>query len=253
MVHELFFHDYKNLSEKTIKDKNTLIDRADHIIAISENTKKDIVSIYGKDPDKISVIYLGNSLGEWNRKKRLKLPYKYILFVGQRWIYKNFTNFLPAASKVIHENGDINIVCAGGGRFTPEEQALIKKLNISDRIIHIPFSSDSDLSEIYARSALFVYPSLYEGFGIPILEAFSSKTPIAISNTSCFPEIAGKAAIYFDPKSKVSIYKAIMKIINDQKLRKKLVSLGTERLKFFSWDKAAKQTAEVYGKVLKQR
>lgn len=253
LIHERMRKNYPELSENLIIKKRRYVDRADKIIAISENTKKDLIDIYQVPANKIDVVYLGNSLSRWDNKSKIELPNNYILFVGQRWLYKNFINFLTAASKNIHENTDLYIVCAGGGKFTEKEQSLINKLDIAKRVIHVPFSSDRDLSEIYARSTIFVYPSLYEGFGIPILEAFASKTPIAISNTSCFPEIAGDAAVYFDPEKESSIYNAMKELIDDETLRKQLVVRGIKRLKYFSWDKAAEQTASVYKKVLEGR
>lgn len=252
LVHELYGYKYKQLSKRTIKQKRKLVNRADHIIAVSENTKKDIENVYGVSSNKISVIYHGNSLKRWDSKKRLTLPSRYILFVGQRWMYKNFNNFIIAMAVVIKKHPEYKIVSAGGGNFTDDEIQTINSVGLRDRVIHITFRNDNELAEIYSRATLFVYPSLYEGFGIPILEAFSSKTPIAISDTSCFPEIARDAAIYFDPQKIKSIAKAINTSLEDDKLRNKLVKKGTERLKYFSWEIAEKNTINVYQNIYKK-
>lgn len=251
-VHEKMSSNYSNLSNTFINKKKNVIKRADHIIAISENTKKDLMNLYGIDKDKISVIYLGNSLKKWDGKKRCSLPSKYILFVGQRWMYKNFENFIKAMSIVVKEHPEFVIVSAGGGKLTDDEKESIKKAGLKGKVIHATFKNDNELAEIYSRSSLFVYPSLYEGFGIPILEAFSCRTPIAISNTSCFPEIAKNAAQYFDPKDPKSISKSVINVLSNNKLKENMVKLGTARLLSFSWEKTAKQTLDVYKKVLEK-
>lgn len=246
LIHEKFIKTYPQLSTRVLHQKEKLIRRADHIIAVSNNTKKDIVNIYGVTDNKISVVYHGNSLKKWDGKNFLKLPDKYILFVGQRWLYKNFDMFIKAMSLVIKEHPEYSVISAGGGCFTVDEKVLIKKLGIENKVQYVSFKEDRDLAEIYARSTVFVYPSLYEGFGIPILEAFSEKTSLALSNTSCFPEIAGDAAIYFDPKDKKSISSSVIKLIENRELRNEFIKRGTQRLKLYSWDKAAVQTMKVY-------
>jgi glycosyltransferase involved in cell wall biosynthesis len=248
MVHELFSDEYINLNKKIIGNKKVLVQRADRIIAISENTKNDIVNIYGIDPKKITVIYLGSSLNRWNKRKRLNFPKTYLLYVGHRWIYKNFDKFIRAISNLIKEK-NISIVCAGGNSFSPEEIVLMNKLEISDRVVFQSIKTDEDLSECYARAEAFIYPSRYEGFAIPVLEAFANDCPVIISNTSSFPEIAQNAAVYFDPGNCKSIEAAVKKVLGNEKLKQQLIKAGSIRLKNFSWDKAAKETAEVYKKV----
>jgi glycosyltransferase involved in cell wall biosynthesis len=250
LIHEKLNKEYKKLSNSISVKKAKYLKRADRIIAISKNTKKDIVEIYKVPEEKIDVVYLGNSLDEWDKIIKLQLPKKYILFVGQRWLYKNFNNFIIAASKILKNDSSLKVVCAGGGKFTHKENILLKKLKIEKQVCHISFSLDRDLSEIYARALLFVYPSLYEGFGIPILEAFSTKTALAVSNTSCFPEIAGDAALFFDPSNVDSIKNAISRFLDDENLRKKMINKGTKRLKLFSWEKTAKETIKVYKKAM---
>lgn len=252
-VHEKYSTKYNKLSKRLQKNKKKLLEKATHIIAISENTKKDAINFYNIDPKKISVVYLGSSLLLWDKNKKLNLPEKYILFVGKREFYKNFKTFIQAMKSLAKKYPDLHVICAGGGDFTREEVDLLKKSQLEKIIHHHPFSNDRDLSEIYARSTLFAYPSLYEGFGIPILEAFLAGTPIAVSKSSCFPEVAGQAAVYFNPKSGNSIALAIKKLLDDEKLRKDLVKKGRDRLRSFSWEKTAKETAQVYKKILKQQ
>jgi glycosyltransferase involved in cell wall biosynthesis len=249
MVHEIFSDEYVNLDKRIIRNKRALLKRANHIIAISENTKKDIINIYGIDSQKISVIYLGNSLICWNNQKRLNLPDKYILYVGHRWIYKNFDMFIKAVSKLLIEK-DLKIVCAGGSDFYHKEIELMNKLKIRNKIVFQPIKNDENLSECYARAEAFIYPSKYEGFGIPILEAFANGCPVIASNTSSLPEIAKDGAIYFNPDSEKSIEFSVNKVLSNGKLRRQLISAGKKRLNNFSWDKTAEETADVYKRVL---
>ena len=136
-----------------------------------------------------------------------------------------------------------------GSKLKKDEQETLTNMGILEYTIHIK-ASDQALSELYSRALLFVYPSLYEGFGIPILEAYACHCPVALSNTSCFPEIAGEAAIYFDPYSINSMFEAITKIIYNEDLRSQLIRLGDERLKRYSWEKAAQKTEEAYLKAI---
>ncbi len=251
MIHELFSDEYINLNKQIIKNKKILFKRADQIIAISENTKNDIVKIYGIDPRKVSVVYLGNSLNRWNNRKRLNLPKTYLLYVGHRWIYKNFDKFIKAISNLAKEK-NISVVCAGGNSFSREEIALMNKLEIRDNVVFQPINNDKDLSECYARAEAFIYPSRYEGFGIPILEAFVNNCPAIVSNSSSFPEIAQNAAVYFDPVNCKSIEAAVKKVLGNAKLKQQLIKAGSIRLKNFSWDKAAKETADIYKSVYRK-
>lgn len=249
MVHEKF-SDMISEHDKSAINKKLLAKKASKIIAISESTKKDIIDILGIDESKIDVIYLGSSMKPTDKVVQLKnLPSKYILFVGNRAIYKNFNKFIEAISPLIHENFDLYVVCVGGGEFSEDEKNILSKLNISEKVYQYDID-DSTLAKLYSTALVFVFPSLYEGFGIPILEAFSCDCPIVCSNTSSFPEIAGNAAVYFDPMDKISILTTVTEVVNNNELRKKLVQSGRERLKMFSWDITAQKTKKVYENTL---
>jgi glycosyltransferase involved in cell wall biosynthesis len=248
MIHELFFREYPNLDKKLMEKKKLLFEKAIHIIAISKSTKNDIVKIYNIDPKKITVVYLANSLLPWDKKKKLKLPKRYILYVGHRWIYKNFVKFVNAEYKLLVSE-DTALVCAGGNSFSSEETELFEDLSITDRVFYVPIKKDRDLSECYSRAEAFVYPSRYEGFGIPILEAFANECPVICSDLSSFPEVAKNAAVYFDPDRRDSVESAVKKVLGDVNLRQKMVKLGRKRLRNFSWDKTTSETAAVYKKV----
>jgi glycosyltransferase involved in cell wall biosynthesis len=245
MIHEKFPSLF-NENDNTSLNKRLLVEKASRVIAVSENTKKDLIGIFGTDESKIEVIYHGNSMQQSSRVKiNLSLPDDYILFVGARYEYKNFIRFISSMSSILNLNKNLNVVCAGGGCFTNKEQEVFANLNIKSQVYQCSLNDES-LAGIYQNAIIFVFPSLYEGFGIPILEAFSSKCPVACSNISSLPEIAKDGACYFDPYDEESIKNSVKQLLKDESLRKRLVSKGTDRLDFFSWEKAAKLTGKVY-------
>jgi glycosyltransferase involved in cell wall biosynthesis len=182
--------------DDTAAKKEIVIQNADAIIAISESTKKDIINIYDVDSSVIDVIHLASSLDSVELSKGLALPARYIVFVGNRSVYKNFNFFIRSVSLLLLNNRDLHIVCAGGTTFDRGELDLLKGLGIFGQVHHYPIN-DSILRTIYSRAELFVFPSLYEGFGIPMLEAFGVGCPVAASRSSSLPEVGGDAARYF--------------------------------------------------------
>ncbi|MBB4803679.1 glycosyltransferase involved in cell wall biosynthesis [Flavobacterium nitrogenifigens] len=252
MIHEKFNHMFSS-NDSTSRDKKALIEKASKIIAVSESTKRDLIEIYGLEESMIKVIYLGNSLVyDPNVVIDIDIPKKYLLFVGSRRSYKNFDKFVSATSEILLNDKELSLLCAGGGKFSADEMTFFANLNISNQVFQYDLS-DFNLAYFYKHAKLFVFPSLYEGFGIPILEAFASECPLVCSNTSSLPEIAGNAAQYFDPNDENSIKNAVKNVLNDETLRTKLIQDGKERLKFFSWEKTAFQTAEVYKSIFQQK
>lgn len=249
MIYELFPQHF-NDSEQIIRQKKELITKASRIIAISENTKRDIVNILNIDPQKIDVIYHSTSMQAPSGKLKLSLPEKYILFIGDRVTYKNFQRLLEAFTSIAKADKALHLICTGKP-FNESEIQRIQHLDIERQIIQIPID-DNNLNELYSRALLFVYPSLYEGFGIPILEAYVCDCPVALSNASCFPEIAGNAGAYFDPYSVESIAHTISEYIYDENKRQILVEAGKARLKLYSWEKATTETEKVYLHLLNQ-
>lgn len=227
-----------------------LMQKASAIVAVSKNTKKDLLEFYPEIPaDKIHVIYHGYSgfaeskgVNQWGR---------YILNVGMRQTYKNYANLLKAMVVVMKYDKDIKLVSAGKP-FDASETLLIEQLGLSDRVISVQ-CNDETLADLYKYAQAFVYPSIYEGFGIPILEAWSFETPVVLSDTSCFPEVAGEAGRYFDPSSPESIADALMDVLNNDDLKSLLVAKGNERLRMFSWDKTSETHLNLYNLLAKQR
>lgn len=242
MIHELY---YKN--DITVIKKKNLIEKADGIIAISESTKKDLIDILNINPEKIRVIYLANSLVVDDIGDRLvKEPY--VLYVGNRGGYKNFENYLKALALSKYKN-DITIVCFGGGNLKKDEKSLISDLNLENKI-KLFSGDDKILANLYKYAEAFVYPSKYEGFGLPPLEAMRYGTPVIASNTSSIPEVIGEAGIYFSPEDVEDMSFKIDSVLGNFELRKVLSKKGFEREKLFSWDKCANETVDFYRDIL---
>jgi len=250
MIHEIYPEMFSS-KDKISKRKKTLSQKAIKIIAISENTKRDIIKFLGISENKIEVIYHGNSfnINKVDKTTKIMIPKKYILFVGNRGGYKNFELFIEAISPILDEDVKLNVVCAGGGKFNDLEIEKLINLKIKDKVFYYS-GSDSVLAYLYGKAIAFVFPSLYEGFGIPILESFACRCPVICSKTSSLPEVAGDAAIYFDPTDKLSMLNSIQKVIYNDELRKQLINKGTERVKEFTWEKTAKKTKVLYEDIL---
>lgn len=249
MIHELY---PQLFSDNTSEWKRLLAQKAAKIISLSENTKRDILNFYKMDESKIKVIYLGSSLKNNDNHivPSIKLPNNYILFIGSRTGYKNFDLFIRSVTPLLKSIEDLHVVCVGSGRFSEAESYLFDKLNIEDRVLQYSIN-DGTLSYLYQKALVFVFPSLYEGFGIPVLEAFSCGCPVVLSNASSFVEVAGEAGIYFDPNDESSIRQAVSIVVyGGDKVRKDLQFKGLEQLKKFSWEKTAKETIAVYKKLL---
>jgi glycosyltransferase involved in cell wall biosynthesis len=221
----------------------------DKIIAISENTKKDIMEIWGIQEHKIDVIYLGIEkidLATYNKKRLYNRPY--ILFVGVRTYHKNFDNYLQTFRIIAETNNDLLLVCSGNP-FSANEKKQIYELNLTDKVLQISASEDM-MVNLYYNAEVFVYPSYYEGFGMPLLEAMNCNCPVICSDTSCFGEVAQDAALYFDPYSIESMTETTKQILNDKEMRLRLIQNGAKRKEYFSWEKCAKEHARVYNSLL---
>ena len=244
MIHEIF-PDQFLARDATGRSKKIAVQRADHIICISEHTRRDLIRLLDVDPARTSVVHLGFSLMAQPQFSTNGPPRPYLLYVGQRSGYKNFDKLLAAyaASPALHRSYDL--VAFGGGVWTASERKSIGELSLDGRVKQIQ-GGDGALADLYANAAVFVYPSLYEGFGIPPLEAMSFGCPVACSQTSSIPEIVGDASIFFDPNSAESIVRAIETIVNDQVLARDLVARGRKRIQLFSWDRCAQETLAVY-------
>ncbi len=254
LIEEIFpeytFHVYSNYQYKI---KEVLYKKAQKLIAVSEATKCDLVKFYKVPQDKIHVIYHGISTKKKTEKERkriaevMDLPDKFILYVGKRVHYKNFYFFIQAIKELLIGDESLKVVCLGSP-FNLKESSYFRDLGLVNKIL-FRFCSEGDLSGVYQSASMLAYPSLYEGFGIPIIEAFQCGCPVVLSNTSALPEVAGDAGMYFDPKDSKSILKVVKSILYDQTLSNKLIRTGLERANAYSWEKTALKTLDVYREV----
>lgn len=250
MIHEKFSEMFPP-KDKTTERKKLLVAKATKIIAVSESTKKDLVELFGTNESKIEVIYHGNSMRpKPDIKINFHIPKKYLLFVGNRGLYKNFDRFIKSIYDILKQNKELFVLCAGGGNFNRGENQLFRELGISNQILQYNVD-DSSLAYFYQNALAFIFPSLYEGFGIPILESFACGCPVLCSNVSSLPEVAGDAACYFDPYSEESIRNAVLKLLDNKHYRENLIKKGYEQLKRFSWEKTAEKTKKLYESILR--
>jgi len=230
------------------------------IIAVSENTKRDLVKLYGAQESGVEVIHHGVEIQNVNIKMRnnplrqssseasnvkFKIEKPYLFYVGRIELKKNIFGILEAY-RILKEKYKIphELVLAGVPGFGYEKIKPI--IHDSKFIIHeLGYISEGEKQQLLANADIFLFPSFYEGFGLPILEAQASGVPVVSSNVSSVPEIAGNSALLVDPKNPEQIAQAVYKIIDDKALRDKLIELGFENVKRFSWEKCAKETLKI--------
>jgi len=239
MIHEIF-PEYFGVNDNYSIKKKVMIMEADKINVDSKTTKDDILKFFPEVEKKISVIYLGCSLKVLDTYKEKG---DYILFTGQRGGYKNFINFIEAVAPLLCKY-NLRLLCTGNP-FSQNETALLKERGIEGKVSCI-FAAEREIEDLYATAIIFVFPSLYEGFWIPLLEAFSVGCPVIASNGGALPEIGGDAAVYFDPNSVDNMRSTIENVLLSPSLQKELVIKGREQVKKFSWDRCVKETVQVY-------
>lgn len=247
MIPEIFSMDHSQA-----KQKLAVIPKAAHIIAVSGQTKKDLVRIMNVPEEKVSVVYHGADEEPYIPSSTAPFAEEYILYVGTRYEYKNFKAFCKSCVGILKRHPQLKIVCTGVP-FSPEEIQLFESLGIKDRMVHRFVQTRQELFDLYHYAITFVYPSKYEGFGIPILEAYKADCPVMLNRASCFPEIAGDAAVFFDLNSEKSDFEeqfeTLYRLTGDE--RGELIQRQRERMKLYSWSKSAAQLADVYKDVLK--
>lgn len=262
MTYELYPEtmDIRNL--KRIKnDIQYSVNRANKIITVSESSKNDIIKFLNIEESKIEVIYNGVEYDKFNKsysdeeKNRVRYRYglskNYILYMGTLEPRKNIESIIEAFSLFKRENTssskNIKLVIAGKKGWLFESIFnLVDKLNLKDDVIFTDYIDENDKSIIYNMASLFVFPSLYEGFGIPVLEAMASSVPVITSNVSSLPEVAGDAAILVEPKDIKSIAQYMDKVLVDKELRNNLIKKGHEQAKKFTWESSAKKLVNIY-------
>ena len=257
MIHEQY-PKYFAASPLITRLKAASVAAADHVICISESTRRDVLATYDIPAERVSVTHLGfdplGSLltGEPSSEFKIRVlgtDAPYLLYVGSRVNYKNFEGLLAAYSTSAYLRSNFFLLCFGGGGFTGAEQGAISEARVEGRVKYLG-GADDLLAASYAHASLFVCPSFYEGFGIPVLEAMSLDCPVACSNSSSLPEVAGDAAKLFDPADRGSIRSALESVLDSPNAATALKERGRTRRELFSWRHCAENTVDIYRRVL---
>ena len=260
-VHDLSFAHYPEVyPEPLVRYLNSVVPwsvgRATHILADSEATRADLVSLWGVPQGKVSVLYSGvherfQPVGEEGVLTAVRHKYRlgtqpYIFAVGTVQPRKNYQMliraFQPVAAQWPH-----NLVIAGGkGWLMDEMMDEIARQGLEERVRFVGFADDDDLPALYSGAALFVFPSLYEGFGLPLLEAMQCGVPIISSDASCLPEVAGQATVLLSPYDEAGWTAAMLNLLGDGQRRTKLVGAGFRQARHFRWEQSARQLMGIY-------
>ncbi|CAH0356893.1 glycosyltransferase family 1 protein [Sphingobium sp. CECT 9361] len=247
MIPELFPSLFGNYSKVLAKRAQAFRSDA-HFVAISHNSAADLVQLCGVPEKHIRVIHHGTSAlpdpGPIQRRDDL------ILFVGERGSYKNFDQLIAAFAQKPRLARDVELLAFGGGGFSDAERTAINRAGL--RRVSQRGGDDRALAAAYRAATVFVYPSIYEGFGLPLLEAMALDCPVACSRASCFPEIAGDAATYFDPHDPDEMGEVISKLFDAPEQRFALTRVGVQRSRDFSWSKSAAQHLKFYQEIVQQ-
>lgn len=248
-IHDLSFYrypeDFRKIDLiKLLNGTSYSIKKASQIIAVSQATKNDILKIYRLPQEKVTVIYNGFEKPKLRWGKTLKkVPKKYFLYVGTLQPRKNIITLIHAFNEIQKRNKNFELVIAGkkGWMYQSLFQEVLN-LGLSRKVFFTDYITDKQLIFLYRHAYVFIMPSLYEGFGIPVLEAMSYGCPVISSYTSSLPEVGGDACLYFNPLDTKSLITKMEQLIHDIKLRTELIKKGKERIKLFSWEKCAEET-----------
>ena len=246
MIHELYPQEVRHAAEVSAA-KRAAVARADHVLCISATTRDDLLRLFGTDPSRCSVVHLGHSLlaDAAPEPAGASVERPVILFVGLRKAYKNFAVVAQAFAASARLRREFDLLAFGGGEFSTRERRQFEELGISAQVRHSA-GNDQRLAECYRSARLFVYPSGYEGFGLPPLEAMHYGCPVACSHMGAISEVVGEAGRYFDPASQDEVRAALEAVAFDESLRRAMVRSGHGRAAQFSWEQCANETAAVY-------
>jgi len=238
----------KNLGYRLII--SSAIRKAQKVIAVSEFTKNDIVSYFKADPEKIIVTYEG--VADFDRdgkEENSGIKYPYLLYVGNAYPHKNLEGLVKVFGKMNKKHADLKLVLVG------KEDYFYKRVKDSakdnDAVIFMGYVPDSGLKELYKKAVAYVFPSLYEGFGLPPLEAMAFGCPVVSSDKASMPEILGDAALFFNPEDEKDFENKLDAILENENLRKELIQKGYAQIKKYSWDDCVKKTLEIYRESIK--
>lgn len=244
MIPELLPKSRRRLDFITLKKRYVM--SADHVICVSEATRNDMLRVYGDIKAPISVVHHGvDSIFRPSDPRVPGLPDRYLLFVGNRGQYKDANVLLNAFAAVRERVDEVELVFTGGGAFTRAERAQHQELGIADRVVQISLK-DSAMSGAYGNALMCVFPSRFEGFGLPALEAMACGTPAVLARSSSLPEVGGDAAKYFTPGDAHDLSGVIEGLLDDAPERSRMRNSGISRAQGFTWGTAAAKTAGIY-------
>jgi glycosyltransferase involved in cell wall biosynthesis len=248
MIPELMPHTRRRLDWLTLKRR--YVETADHVICVSEATKSDLLRVYGPIKAPVSVVHHGVDPRFHPGVARLDfLPDRYLLFIGNREQYKDADTLFRAFAQVAQADPDLHLLCVGGAGLSTDEVAMLQGLGIRDRVSQ-RYLSDGQMASAYTHAQLFVFPSRFEGFGLPVLEAMASGIPAVLARATSLPEVGGDAAVYFEVGRVDQLAEAVIEVLADEGLRARMVAAGLERAQQFTWAAAARRTADVYAATL---
>ncbi len=246
----LFLYKIKHLAYRLIIW--LVIKRAKKIITVSGFSKKEIIKYFKIKPEKIIITYEAADKFLVTKQSKVYLPKPYLLYIGAAYPHKNLENLLKAF-KILLNNlksfdiQDLKLVLVGKEDFFYRKlKKRTEELSLRERTIFLGYLDDQDLAQVYQNAFIYIFPSYYEGFGLPALEALSQGVPVVASRAGSLPEILDQAALYFNPYDIKDMAQVISKVINDKNLREDLIKKGFEQVKKFNWQKCAEETLKVY-------
>lgn len=244
IVHDLFPE--FDPTGKVLSLKRKAVAAADAIICISENTKRDLLERYSVSAAKVVVIPLAAELDASLADRNSVVPERpFFLYVGPRVGYKNFSSLLHAFKVFAQSERDI-VLCLAGPELSAAEEKQIQSMGITSRIVSLGPVSDEHLANLYRNSLALVYPSLYEGFGLPALEAMACGTAVIASNRASLPEVVGEAGLLVNPDSVAELTEAMERVVGDSSGRERMIVMGLARAAEFSWQRTADETVKLY-------
>jgi glycosyltransferase involved in cell wall biosynthesis len=250
MIPELLPELYPNGSPHYAKEK--YVQACDAVICISQTTKADLLRLYGALDKPVEVTPLAVADAYYRARAKDDAGYPYLAYIGRREQYKNFDVVLRAFARIAGEHSDLRLLCAGGGPFRDGETARIEELGLSSRVERrtIP---DEEMPSLYASAIGMVFPSRYEGFGLPIVEAFAARCPVVVADTPCSIEVSAGAAQVFAPDDEEQLATILSRLAGDPAERARWAAQGLARARDFSWTRTAVLTAAVYRRIGRAR